>query len=189
MLFFSGASQSNGQVEAANKVIKTLLKRKLQAKKGAWVEMLPEVLWAIRMTPQSSTGETPYSLSFGSEAVIPTELEIRIRRVSYYTPGDNEEELHGCLEEIEERRDRACIRTAHRQGQITRYYNARVNYLVLKKLIPSTKKPSSGSLGDNWEGPYIVDSASMKGAYKLKTEEGMSLRNPWNADHLKKYYQ
>ena len=172
------------------------MKRKLNAKTGTWVEMLPEVLWAIRTTPQSSTGETPYSLAFGSEAVIPTELEIGTKRVSYYTPGDNEEELRGCLEEVEERRDRACIKTAHRQGQIARYYNARVKPrkfdpgdLVLKKVSPSTKKPSSGTLGDSWEGPYIIDSASMKGAYKLKTEEGIPLRNPWNADHLKRYYQ
>ncbi|KAK0602961.1 hypothetical protein LWI29_038546 [Acer saccharum] len=32
-------------------------------------------------------------------------------------------------------------------------------------------------------------SASMKGAYKLKTEDGTPLKNPWNAEHLKKYYQ
>ncbi|KAK0572427.1 hypothetical protein LWI29_031413 [Acer saccharum] len=29
----------------------------------------------------------------------------------------------------------------------------------------------------------------MKGAYRLKTNEGIPLKNPWNADHLKKYYQ
>ena len=197
-LCFSSPShpQSNGQVEAVNKVIKTLLKRKLQAKKGAWVEKLPEVLWAIRTTPQSTTGETPYSLAFGSEAVIPTETHVPTRRVSYYNPGDNEEELRGCLEEIEERRDHARVRAAYHQTKVAKYYNARVRNrrfspgdLVLKKVIPSTRIPSAGTLGDSWEGPYIVSSASMKGAYKLQTEEGVPLRNPWNAEHLKKYYQ
>ncbi|TXG63364.1 hypothetical protein EZV62_010358 [Acer yangbiense] len=145
---------------------------------------------------RSATGETPYSLAFGSEAVIPTELHIPIRRVSYYNPGDNEEELRGCLEEIDERQDQARIRTAYHQTRIAKYYNTRVRNrsflpgdLVLKKVIPSTRIPSSGSLGDSWEGPYIVSSASMKGAYKLKTEEGIPLKNPWNAEHLKKYYQ
>ena len=139
-----------------NKVIKTLLKRKLQAKKGAWVEKLPEVLWAIRTTPQSSTGETPYSLAFGSEAVIPTETHVPTRRVSYYSPGDNEEELRGCLEEIEERRDQARVRAAYHQTKVAKYYNARVRNqrfspgdLVLKKVIPSTRIPSVGSLGDS----------------------------------------
>ncbi|XP_022875567.1 uncharacterized protein LOC111394008 [Olea europaea var. sylvestris] len=42
--------QANGQVEAVNKTIKHLLKRKLDASKGAWVDELPQVLWAIRIT-------------------------------------------------------------------------------------------------------------------------------------------
>ena len=38
--------QANGQVEAANKLIKKLLKTRLGEKKGAWVDELPGVLWA-----------------------------------------------------------------------------------------------------------------------------------------------
>ncbi|TXG63383.1 hypothetical protein EZV62_010377 [Acer yangbiense] len=102
----------------------------------------------------------------------------------------------GCLEELEERKDVARIQTACHQTQIAKYYNAKVRTwrfnpgdLVLKKVIPSTRNPSSGSLGYNWEGPYIIDFASMRGAYRLKIEDGVPLRNPWNAEHLKKYYQ
>ncbi|GER28787.1 gag-pol polyprotein [Striga asiatica] len=35
---------------------------------------LPHVLWAYRTTARSSTGETPFSLTYGSEAMIPVEL-------------------------------------------------------------------------------------------------------------------
>ncbi|KAK0575421.1 hypothetical protein LWI29_000226 [Acer saccharum] len=143
-----------------------------------------------------SIGETPYAFTFGSEAAIPTDTSIPTRRVSLYNPGDNEEELRACFEELEERRDLARIRTAHHQLKVAKYHDNRIRIrrfnprdLVLKKVISATKTPSSGSLGDKWEGPYIVDSVSMKGAYKLKTEDGTPLRNPWNADHLKKYYQ
>ncbi|KAK0590214.1 hypothetical protein LWI29_024031 [Acer saccharum] len=62
--------QTNGQTEAVNKVIKHTLKAKLEAKKGGWVDKLPEVLWAYRTTVRSSTGETPFALAFGTEAVI-----------------------------------------------------------------------------------------------------------------------
>ena len=68
-----------------NKIIKTFMKRKLQSSKGEWVEKLPEVLWAIQTTPTAATGVSHYSLSFGSEAVIPTELLIQTRRVSTTT--------------------------------------------------------------------------------------------------------
>ncbi|KAI5337465.1 hypothetical protein L3X38_016736 [Prunus dulcis] len=66
--------KSNGQVEAINKIVKKLLKRQLDKAKGAWPEKLPEALWAIRTSYRTSTGETPFSLAFGSEAVVPVEI-------------------------------------------------------------------------------------------------------------------
>ena len=36
--------QANGQVEAANKVIKKLLKTRLEEKNGTWIDELPRVL-------------------------------------------------------------------------------------------------------------------------------------------------
>ncbi|KAK0585732.1 hypothetical protein LWI29_033235 [Acer saccharum] len=73
--------QTNGQTEAVNKVIKHTLKAKLEAKKGGWADKLPEVLWAYRTTVRSSTGETPFALAFGTEAVIPAETTFTSPRV------------------------------------------------------------------------------------------------------------
>ena len=129
------------------------------------------MLWAIHTTPHSATGETSYSLSFGSETVIPTELNIPNMRVPHYNPTDNEEDLRQCHDELEERRDLARVQIVHHQHQISKYYNHKVKTrrfdpgdLVLKKVISSTRNPSLGSLGDNWKGPYIIDSVSMRGA-------------------------
>ena len=43
-----------------------------EAKRG-WVEELHIVLWAYRITPHSTTSETPFRLTYGTEAVIPVE--------------------------------------------------------------------------------------------------------------------
>ncbi|XP_016185482.1 uncharacterized protein K02A2.6-like [Arachis ipaensis] len=43
--------QTNGQVEAANKVILKGLKKRLQGKKGSWANELCSVLWSYRTTP------------------------------------------------------------------------------------------------------------------------------------------
>ncbi|XP_022895224.1 uncharacterized protein LOC111409403 [Olea europaea var. sylvestris] len=67
--------QANGQVEAVNKTIKNTLKRKLDASKGAWVDELPHVLWAIRTTCRTATGETPFSMAYGAEAMSPVEFQ------------------------------------------------------------------------------------------------------------------
>ena len=62
--------QGNGQAEAVNKVIMNGLEKRLDDAKGRWVEELPHVLWTYR-TPRKSTGETPFSMTYGAEAVIP----------------------------------------------------------------------------------------------------------------------
>ncbi|CAL9019889.1 unnamed protein product [Prunus brigantina] len=51
-----------------NKIVKKLLKRQLDKAKGAWPEKLPEALWAIRTSYRTATGETLFSMAFGSEA-------------------------------------------------------------------------------------------------------------------------
>ena len=65
--------QGNGQAEAVNKVIMSGLKKRLDDAKGRWVEELPHILWTYQTTPRRSTGETPFSMSYGVEAIIPIE--------------------------------------------------------------------------------------------------------------------
>jgi hypothetical protein len=36
---------------------------------------LPSLLWALRTTPSQVTGQTPFPLVYGSEAMLPTEVE------------------------------------------------------------------------------------------------------------------
>ncbi|KAL5706920.1 Suppressor of RPS4-RLD 1 [Ranunculus cassubicifolius] len=67
-------AQFNGQAETTNKQVLNNLKKKLDKYKGKWVDELSNVLWAYRSTPRSSTGESPFSLCYGSEAIIPTEI-------------------------------------------------------------------------------------------------------------------
>ncbi|XP_034679904.1 uncharacterized protein LOC117909968 [Vitis riparia] len=66
--------QSNGQAEATNKTLITALKKRLEQAKGKWVEELLGVLWAYRTTPGRPTRNTPFALTYGMDAVIPTEI-------------------------------------------------------------------------------------------------------------------
>ena len=66
----SAYPQRNGQAEAINKVIVSGLKKRLDNAKGRWVEELPHVLWAYRTTLRRSTGETPFSMSYGAETIL-----------------------------------------------------------------------------------------------------------------------
>jgi hypothetical protein len=55
-------------VEAMNKTLIRTLKKKLQKKKGAWGRVIPEVLCSYRTTVRTSTGETHFSLTYGTES-------------------------------------------------------------------------------------------------------------------------
>ena len=49
--------------------------------KGAWLEELPSILWAYRTTTRTPTRETPFNLTYGTEAVILVEVGlISLRR-------------------------------------------------------------------------------------------------------------
>ena len=61
--------------------------------------------------------------------------------------------------------------------------------LVLREVTLSTKELNIGKLGTTWEGPYRVVNVSRLGTYWLKDMSGKALSHPWNAKHLKKYYQ
>ena len=46
-----------------------------------WPEKLHLALWGYRTSIRTATGETPFALTYGMEAVLPIELEIPSLRV------------------------------------------------------------------------------------------------------------
>ena len=108
--YFSPAyPQSNGQAEATNKAIVNGLKKRLDGAKGRWAEELPNVLWAYRTTPRRSTGEPPFSLTYGAEAVILVEVNLCSARVFEFAPTQNDRLLVERLDLLEEYREAATI--------------------------------------------------------------------------------
>ena len=55
--------------------IKPRLIEPLERSAGCWLDELPAVLWSPHMTPNKSTGFTPFFLIYDAEAVIPMNIE------------------------------------------------------------------------------------------------------------------
>ncbi|CAL8174805.1 unnamed protein product [Prunus armeniaca] len=188
--------KSNGQVEAMNKIIKKTLKTKLDKAKGCWPELLLEVLWSYCITFRTSTGETPLSLSFGTEAVALVEIGQPTYRTSIYEAEVNDEQLALNLDFIDELRDQSNMRNVAYKQCIAKYYDSRVKPRafklgdwVMRKVSLATKNPTEGTLGPTWEGPYEVTKVCRPGTYQLRDTKGKTLPHPWNADHLKYFYK
>ena len=56
-----------------------------------WVEELSSVLWSLRTTPSRATKYTPFFMVYGSEAVLPTDLEYGSPRLKAYNEQKNKE--------------------------------------------------------------------------------------------------
>ncbi|KAL0409686.1 UNVERIFIED_CONTAM: hypothetical protein Sradi_1903000 [Sesamum radiatum] len=184
--------QANGQVEVTNRILVQGIKRRLERVGGSWVEELTSVLWAYRTTPRGHTGESPFSLVYGTEAIISAELGIPSHRVMIFSKECNETLLRENLDLVEELREKAFLRMQRYKNIMINSYNKRVKSrdfqvgdLVLRRA--DALKPV-GKLDPTWEGPYKITGIIGKGAYDLGNPEGRPLPRPWNVHNLKKYF-
>ncbi|GAU45570.1 hypothetical protein TSUD_27710 [Trifolium subterraneum] len=185
--------QTNGQAETANRVLLRGLRRRMGASKGNWTEELHHVLWSYRTTPHSTTGETPFRLTYGTEAVIPVEIGEPSSRIEYPLEEDiNDELLREELDLVEELRTGASLREATLKQKIAARHDKRVikrdfevGSLVLRR---NQKDSQEGKLAANWEGPYRVRAKTENGAYHLEDLYGKEIPRTWNAEKLKQYY-
>ncbi|XP_072062334.1 uncharacterized protein [Arachis hypogaea] len=182
--------QTNGQVEAANKVVLLGLKKRLDNKKGSWADELPSVLWSYRTTEQSATGETPFRLTYGVDAVIPVEIGEPSPRLLLAGMSEVVEK-----DLIEETREIAHLTETALKQRIAQRYNAKVlkrdfeeRDLVLRRNDIGVPTPGEGKLTVNWEGPYRVREVLGKGAYKLERLDGKEVPRTWNAGNLRRFY-
>ena len=87
--------RSNGQAERADAGVLRGLRTKtfdrLHKSGRCWIDELSAVLWSIRITPNRATGQTPFALVYGAEAVLPTKLIYGSPRVLAYDELDQEQ--------------------------------------------------------------------------------------------------
>jgi len=120
--------QTNGQVESANRVLFRGLKMRLEKAKGTWADEVPRIVWAYHTTPQSTTKETPFSLVYGSDAMIPVEIHESSLRFQNFVAEESNEERQVNLDLLDEVREEACIKA--------KALERRVEYKQKSKLRP-----------------------------------------------------
>ena len=121
---------------------------------------LPIVLWSLRTTPSRATGYTPFFMVYGSEAILPIDLDYGASRVRAYDEQGAKASLEDAMDQLDEAHDVALLRSAKYQQALRRYHNRRVwgrafnvGDLVLC-LVQSNK--NHHKLSPPWEGPYII---------------------------------
>ncbi|GJZ31292.1 reverse transcriptase domain-containing protein [Tanacetum coccineum] len=140
-----------------------------------------------------STGDTPFSLVYGTEAVIPAEIGMPTIRTAEVNVA------HQCTDSTY-RPDNwrtartTAIREEKAKLQMKGYYDAKVRGVSFRpgdfvyRANDASHAEDTGKLGPKWEGPYEVTEALGKGAYKLRDMDGRELPRTWNICNLKKCY-
>ena len=187
--------QANGAIEVANKNMKNILAKMVVTYKD-WAEKLPFALWSYRTSICASTGATPYSLVYGSKAVLPIEVEIQSLRVLVETKVLEEDWAKARYEQlalIDEKRARAQYHAQGYQKRIVKAFNKKVKLrnlkegnLVLKVLKDETFDPR-GKMKPIWSGPFIIKKIMSGGATRITDLDGEGMLRPINMDKLRKY--
>jgi len=91
-IFVSKPPQANGQTKVTNRTLLKIVKAQLEEAKGTWPEELPNVLCAYRTIARTSIGETPFRLTYGTEAIIPVKVGITNMRREVFSEGNNDDQ-------------------------------------------------------------------------------------------------
>ena len=118
-----------------------------------------------RTTASTPTRDTLFWLTYGSETVIPAEVELTSYKVDNYNENKNNEAVRLQLDLMDKVRAIAQQRLAWYQDRMAKHYNSRVRHrdlqvgdLVLRKVMGATRDPTHGKLGPNLEGSYRITS-------------------------------
>ncbi|RDY06381.1 Gypsy retrotransposon integrase-like protein 1, partial [Mucuna pruriens] len=186
----------NEVVEAANKNLKKIIQKMVVTYKD-WHEILPYALRGYRTSVRTSTRATPYSLVYGTEAILPIEVEIPSLRVLAEVELDEAEWVQQRLDQlnlIEEKRLTALCHGQLYQQRIKRAFDKKVKPrvfqkgdMVLKKVLPNIKD-QRGKWAPNYKGPYVVKQAFSGGALILTNAEGQDLKYLVNVDSVRMFY-
>jgi hypothetical protein len=188
--------QIDGLVELTNGLLLQGMKMRmfqdLETKGKNWHKELPSVLWVLQTNINRATRDTPFSLVYGAEAVLPPKIYLKSARVVHSNLEDQAEARELDANLLEEMCNTVLSNVLKYQATLKRYYNKSVvqrelniEDLVLKK---DNCTKDKHKFSTPWEGPFIVVDVVPPEAYVLAEVDGGMLPNTWNVDQLRKYY-
>jgi len=152
-----------------------------------------EVLWAYKCTPLSAINESPFSLVYSADAMIPVEISKPSLRRELYDPVQNHQNMSTHLDLLPELRGKSQIRNLAAKQRVARKYNANLCPRSFAKgdlvwRMASSARKKDGKFSANWDGPYRIREDAGEGVYRLEQLSGEEIPNTWNVSHHKFYF-
>nr|GEZ12651.1 reverse transcriptase domain-containing protein [Tanacetum cinerariifolium] len=106
-----------------------------------------EFTYALRF----SNGDTSFSLTYGTEVIIPADIRMPTLRTSEVDPAQNDEALGINLDLLEEKREQAAICKAKSKAKMEKYYNSKVQSASFKPGDLVYRKNDASRMEDTWK--------------------------------------
>ncbi|KAI5317477.1 hypothetical protein L3X38_037184 [Prunus dulcis] len=124
-----------------------------------------------------STGETPFSLAYGTEAIIPPHITVPFISLGMGSVDQNSEQIRLNLDLLEGEREKTIIRVTSYQQQLKSYYDKKAKVrkfqpgdLVLRKAFITAQRQGSKKMNPNWEGER--DGGEGRGIFPIEYSRG-----------------
>jgi hypothetical protein len=161
-------------------------------KGGKWIKELPNALWGLRTQPSKSTGQSPYFLVYGSEAILAVDVMWDSPAVEQYDEGISEDSRRVDIDGLKEARCATLVQSTRYLEGIRHYHdrNVKERSFNVGDLVLCRIQNTEGlhKLSSPWEGPFTVAKVTGPGSYRLQTPEGEDVSNSWNIDQLCRFY-
>ena len=131
----------------------------------------------LRTTPSRATKYTPFFMVYGSEAVLPIDLEYVSPRLKAYNKRTNKETRENMVDQLEEARDMGpqLSKISTEASMLPRQARTQEGPERGRPRLTPMAKQSRTPQGNSTLGPYVVAKVLKPRTYKLADEKGAAL--------------
>ena len=200
--------QSNGMVERQNRCIEDVI-RKVMSNKEDWLPLLDSVLFACRVTRNSSTKFSPFFMIYQREATLPLQWTDSVLHGEEGEDsgevnevgtdmGNDDLDFEETLQQISQQREKVFAKAKKNieaaQETQAKYYNARnvgVRFYVGQKVLKINQKTigRKEKFLQKYLGPYVVIGITKHGSYYVKDRHGKDMKRPLPPQQVKKFFK
>ena len=184
--------QTDGLVERFNATLTEGLSMYVSSNQKDWDQHIPMILFAYRVSPNATTGESPFYLLYGREPRLPVDAALLLPTTNL-SPSVAQHRAR-IVQNLEEAQQIISSNTQLAQQRMKLQYDknsAPVHYEIGSKVwvyTPKTKKGLSKKLSHNFHGPYRIVNKLSPVHFKLRTLDNRVVSVPVHANRLKPFY-
>jgi hypothetical protein len=186
--------QTDGQSERENRTLVEAVRSFVSEDQKDWDEQLPLLELAMNSAKQSSTGESPFMMVTGREAILPVDVQLATPIATTANPAVGE--LQNKMQEIWKRATTSLEKAQARQQKAANRKRRAVEYEVGEKVWLSTahiqlqgnrELDRTMKFSAKFIGPFKVVERKNANAYKLELPDSFHIHPVVNVERLKRF--